>query len=159
LYLYGFEADMSLRGMFENTGCIELDNLQVRMLNPQPNYHPPMGQVNEQMFQVAARNLRYISEHGIVGVVERMPELIETLERDEGWDPSMMVRENVTAGRPEAKSLDEATLGIVRQHNRFDLRLHELAVQLFDARLASSRAADARADSNGPDQLETSHAD
>ena len=159
LYRYGFEDHMSLRGMFENTRCIELDNLQVRMLNPQPAYNPPMGEVDEHMFQVAAENLKYIASHGIVGVVERMPELLEVLQRDEGWDPSKMVRANVTTDRPEADSLDEATLDIVRKHNRFDTKLYDLAAQLFEARLMSSRAAqDVEVSSNDSDPLETSHA-
>lgn len=144
LYRFGFEPHMSLREMYKNTGCIELDNLQVRMLNPQPEFNPPMGTVNQEMLEIAEANLQFIADHGVVGVVERMPELLSVFERDEGWDPTKMTRSNATSHRPAAESLDAETLDIIAESNRYDLRLYELACKLFEDRftpLSSDAAA------------------
>ncbi len=141
LYRYGFAPGMSLREMYQHTKCVELDNLQVRMMNAQPAHHPLMGTVDESMLATAEKNLRYIANHGVVAVVERMPELLEVLERDEGWNASMMTRSNVTEKRPGAESLDSVTLEIIRESNQYDLRLHDLAVRLFEDRLAQSRSS------------------
>jgi hypothetical protein len=140
LYRYGFEPQMSLRELYEKTRCVELDNLQVRMMNPQPTHHPVMGSVDDRMMEIAERNLRYIADHGVVGVVEHMPELLEVLERDEGWDVSTMTRSNATARRPSAESLDPETLDIIVRSNQYDIRLHKLATELFQERLHRSRS-------------------
>ena len=136
LYRYGFSPDMSLRDMYEQTNCIELDNLQVRMLNWQPEYPPLKGSVDEAMFDVACENLWYIHDHGFVGVIERMPQFLRLLETELDWDASAMTRSNATKDRPAVDAIDPRAIELVREWNQFDLRLHELAEELFESRLA-----------------------
>lgn len=137
LYNHGFASGMSLKEMYENTACIELDNLQVRMLNEQPQTPLPFGSITREMLDTARQNLRFISENGHVGVIELTDQLTEVLAADYGWDPSKITRSNATQGRPTAESFDSETLEIVRANNELDAELHEYARELFGKRYES----------------------
>lgn len=136
LYDYGFVKGMSVIEMIEGTQCIEIDNVQVRMLNPQPEEPPAFGTVSEEMLETACHNLRAISKRGFVGVVERMGECLRLLQHRYGWNPAHITRANVTAKRPPVDAHDEASLAALREYNRYDMRLYAFAEELLSSEMA-----------------------
>lgn len=128
-YDYGFHENMSISELYGLGRFIELDNIQTRLLNPQPERQYPFGSIDESMFEVALKNLRSIQR---VGVVERMGDFLDVLRLSEGWSIERTPHENRTSDRPAAEAHDDRTLEIIREHNRWDALLYEEARRLFE---------------------------
>lgn len=128
-YNYGFHEGMSIKELYGLGRFIELDNIQTRLLNPQPTKQYPFGSIDEAMFEVALENLRTIQR---VGVVERMNDFLNVLRKGEGWSIEQTPHENRTSDRPSADAQDERTLELIKEHNRWDALLYEEARRLFE---------------------------
>lgn len=129
LYNHGFNDETTLEEFVESKRFIALDNIQTRLLNPQPKKHHPFGTVNEEMFEVAAGNLQRIER---VGIVERMDEFLGLLRIAEGWTIPVAPVKNRTENRPKADDQPEAILERIRELNRYDILLHEAARERFE---------------------------
>ncbi len=139
LHNHGFNMESTVAQAIERTNCVEFDNLQVRMLNPQPKHKViPFGQVTEEMLEVACNNLRCIHESGFVGVVEQMDAGLNELRRTFGWDPSKITRANVSENRPGVEWHDKTDIAAIRDLNQLDHVLYALAEELFCSRLSDS---------------------
>lgn len=138
LYDLGFTDETTLEEFLENKKFIALDNIQTRLLNPQPNKHHPFGSVDEQMFETAISNLDKIDR---VGIVERMSEFLEMLRIAEGWTIPEAPVQNRTADRPKANDQSEAILERICELNRYDIRLYQAARERFERDWAQCRAA------------------
>ncbi|MFI4914904.1 MAG: hypothetical protein ACIAS6_00175 [Phycisphaerales bacterium JB060] len=138
LHQHGFEEGMSIVEVINSSRCVEFDNLQVRMLNPQPEYPPAFGSVSEDMFEVACENLRYIHQHGVVGIIEQLDDCLKVLQRRYGWEPSKITQANVTKSRPPVEAHDDASLNAIRELNRYDEQLYALAKEMLGAQLVGS---------------------
>lgn len=139
-YRFGFTEDTTIAELYGMGRFIELDNIQTRLLNPQPEHQYPFGTVDEAMFEIALENLRRIQR---VGVVDRMDDFLEVLRRCEGWSIKTTPHENRTSNRPAAEAHDEDTLELIREHNRWDALLYQEACRLFEKDWAESTGQDA----------------
>lgn len=132
LYRTGFTADVSLRELLEQRGCIELDNFQVRALNRDADARPRFGEVDEAMLASARANL---DQFDAVGLTERFDEFAGLVERRYGWWVGSYTSARVAPGRPAADDLDGETRRAIERQNELDLALYGDAIRLFEQRL------------------------
>ncbi|NRA56847.1 MAG: sulfotransferase family 2 domain-containing protein [Phycisphaerales bacterium] len=138
LYKHGFTDDTTLSDFVHHGRNIELDNIQTRLLNPQPEKQYPFGSVDQSMLDIALENLEKIDR---VGIVERMGDFLELLRQAEGWTIETEFHENRTADRPRVHDHDESVLERIRELNRFDIALHEAARKRFEREWTECLAA------------------
>ena len=137
MWEHGFHEQMTLREFLEQGKCIELDNFQTRILNPEPDEYLPFGCVTEEARHSALRNL---DRFAAIGLTERFDESLEILRHRFGWQDVSYVPLNVTGDRPRLAEIEPETLDLVREVNRHDLALHERAKELFAAQFAAAAA-------------------
>lgn len=138
LYKHGFTDETTLAEFVGQARHIELDNIQTRLLNPQPDKQYPFGSVNEDMFETAMKNLESIER---VGTVERMNDFLELLRCAEGWIIPEAPLQNRTADRPKADDQPEEIIERIRELNRFDALLYEAARDRFERDWAQCQTA------------------
>ncbi|MDT8445012.1 MAG: sulfotransferase family 2 domain-containing protein [Desulfuromonadales bacterium] len=78
----------------------------------------------ERALEMAMYNLT--SQYDLVGVLEKYEDFIDKLRKISGLKVAYPKRRfNVTHGRPQLDSLDEATIEIIKQFNQLDISLYE----------------------------------
>lgn len=136
-YLHDLVAGgrMSLRDYVERRASIELDNDQTRYFVEQPRPTDRFVPITPDLLERAKRNL----ERGfaVVGLAERFDESLVLMQGAFGWLDVTYERRNVTEDRPGRHQIDDATLAVIRDVNRFDAELYEFAVRLFERRVES----------------------
>jgi hypothetical protein len=122
---------MSLQEYAEKRACVEVDNDQVRWLCARPHSAVPIGKVNREMVDEAKWNLE--NSISVLGLVERFEESLRCFARAFGWtDVSYEGRKNVTPDRPPLDEIPSYAIETIRQVNRYDVELFELARALFE---------------------------
>ncbi|MFG0283442.1 MAG: sulfotransferase family 2 domain-containing protein [Phycisphaerales bacterium JB039] len=135
MYEQVVKGGVTLHEYVEMLLSVEVDNGQVRALNPEMLWDVPNGQVRRPMLEDAKRNL----EHGFAsfGLTERFDESLILFQRALGWrDMDLRYRrQNVTASRPKPAEVERRTLDLIREINQYDIELYEFAVDLFAERV------------------------
>lgn len=103
------------------------DNLQARMLCGLPD--PLRRPADDELLEAALRNLRRFE---LVGITERFAETLEGLERLLGLPVLNERHENVTGGGLPPELELPLDLDAVRERNRLDITLYELALHELD---------------------------
>lgn len=137
-YKLGFTDETTIEEFVFEGPYIQLDNIQTRLLNPQPETQYPFGSIDEKMFETALANLGSIHR---VGVVERMEDFMELLRMAEGWSIPHVPMQNRTADRPESERHSEAVIERIKELNRFDIRLYQAACERFECDWAQCQSA------------------
>ncbi len=135
-YLYDAVHSMSLREYVETSGggiSLEMDNGQVRSIAGAPHHLVEAGECSREMLDMAKRNLAL--RFDAVGILERFDESLLVFRRAFDWRIPLYIRRNVTKDRPSVREIDDQTLAIIEEHNRYDLELYRFAVELFDSRI------------------------
>jgi hypothetical protein len=102
---------------------IAADNLMVR--NIAGSATAPFGQCSEALYEQALRN---VDQHfAALLVCEDMARSVSVLSRIIERDLPAVGRENANPRRPALEGIEPAVIARIRDLNRFDLRLHELA--------------------------------
>ncbi len=124
------EGGWTLEDLIER-GRPEIDNPQVRWLNPMPRERIPFGGVTPEMLEHAKRVIR---ERYIFGLAERVDESLVMFRRHFGWTDVSYSR-SMLAQRPLAEGIAPQTAARLREINRFDTELHRYAAELFEERV------------------------
>src|SRR5690606_23172592 len=126
LYYYIFQSDehylynrvvrggVGLEEFLEKIITSESDNGQVRVLNPEPLWTFPKGQVRRPMLEDAKRNL----EQGFIafGLTECFDESLMLFKRTLGWSEDMRyLRTNVTKQRPSRGATPPEVVELIRK--------------------------------------------
>ena len=87
--------------------------------------------VTPETCELAKSNLeKYFS---VVGITERFKETLALLKLRFGWKLAFYTTFNRTRKRPEKKQVQQATLDLIREYNKFDIELYEHGKKLFQA--------------------------
>ncbi len=135
-YLYPkvFGGGMSLKEYALRRACIEVDNDQVRWLCARPHRAVPIGKVTREMLEEAKWNLA--NSITVLGLVERFDDSLRCMGAAFGWrDLSYPERKNVTPDRPPLTEVPQDAIDAIREVNRFDVELYELATALFEEQM------------------------
>lgn len=119
-----------------------IDNAQVRYLAGDHGVIDarPRESCDEAMLDKAVNRLRNEIDHFIVQ--NRFDEGMIVLAHELGWKNLLYNKSNVTRKRSKLDGIDQNTIARIRELNRFDARLYEIAQELFEER--AHRVAQAR---------------
>jgi len=109
-------------------GLVEMDNGQTRRLAGEMNL--PCGRVTHELFERAKTNLA--RNFAVVGLTERFEESLILLQRAFGWPLDRFTLRNVGGNRLRRDQVDDETLNVIQDCNRYDLDLYRFATGLFE---------------------------
>lgn len=108
------------------------DNLQTRNLaDPQGNKHESI----EELFQIGKKHLMELID--FVFISEGFDQSLVFFQKKLGWKNVVALNANVTIDRPSVESLDSNVVDVIKEINRFDLKLYEFAKEKHAAILVS----------------------
>lgn len=113
----------------------EADNDQVRWLMSTPRWTVPNGALTREMLEQAVWNLT--NAFAVVGLAERFDDTVRCVCAAFGWEPPAVPLERLNAARsrPAREAIPAATLGAIRERNRYDLELYDVARALFEEQM------------------------
>ncbi len=120
----------TLRDMVDRIVTTELDNDQVRWMNPGPHERVGLGAVTPEMLHHAKQMLE--RHFTIVGVAERFHESLVLMQCRFGWLNVAYRRQNAGASRPRIHEVPSDVIDLIRQRQRFDLEFYEFANRWLD---------------------------
>ncbi len=119
--------ELGLAGFVQERVSKALDNGQLRYLSGVED--TPFGACTEEMFEAALAHLeqRFVA----VGLVEAFDDSILLMRRALGWRMPVYMPLNVSKHRVADEKVSPETFALLREYNRFDLRLYDYARQRF----------------------------
>jgi hypothetical protein len=106
------------------------DNVQCKIIAG-AEYHAPG---TKEIMETAKEHMnRHFS---VIGLSERLEESLALMKLRFGWQLKSYSAFNVTRARPKKRDLSQSTLDLIRERNKYDLELYQLAVQRFESDLA-----------------------
>lgn len=119
--------EKGLAGFVKDGAFKHVDNAQLRYLAASQD--APFGACTEEMFEAALAHLeqRFVA----VGLVEAFDDSILFMRRALGWRLPVYRSINVSKHRLQDDELTDELLALLREQNRFDLRLYDYARQRF----------------------------
>lgn len=119
----------SLREFLEGKFVANFDNIAVRFLSG--NHHLPFGEINQSHFENAKKNL--MDSKMVFGITERFDESVLLFKRVLNWKSPWYKKQNESV--KHSSVIDERTMQIIQETNRFDLQLYEFACNVFQERI------------------------
>jgi hypothetical protein len=135
-YLYNrvTSANWTLHDYVRNQTTIELDNDQVRCLNPVALRTVAFGKLTRAMLDDARAAIAH--EDTIFGLSEFFDETLLIYGRALGWSDMRYLGRGMRSVTPQAPSIPGETLDLIRETSALDIELYEFARALFEQRLA-----------------------
>lgn len=128
------EKGWTLRDMVDRIVTTELDNDQVRWLNPGPHERVGLGKVSHAMLD---RAKQILGEHfAVVGVAERFHESLVLMQCRFGWLNVAYERKNAGTSRPALHEVPPDVLDLIRERQVYDLELYAHANRWLDDAIA-----------------------
>jgi Sulfotransferase family len=128
---------MSLREFVTSRASIELDNHQVRQISGQTSV--AVGECSRALLDRARENLE--AHFAVIGLTERFDESMVLMKRTFDWSFLVYDRLNVARDRTARQSVPPEMAAVIRDVNRWDVELYELARRRVEAAIAAQGAA------------------
>lgn len=87
------------------------------------------GKVSGDSLEIAKRRLK--EDFLAFGLSEHFDASLLLLSKALGWSWRYYTRQNVSANYDKAKALNDDTLALIKEHNRYDLELYDFAKEVF----------------------------
>lgn len=132
-------AGQSLPRIFESKRKL-LDNHQTRILS---GHDPDFGGCTADMLWEAVENIE--RDVAFVGIMERFAESTARLGEIFGWRTTSGEKINVNPQRRDAGKFAASEIGLIEDHNRYDIMLYRWVVRRYfeDSSRATASAAEA----------------
>jgi len=112
-----------------------LENGQSKFIS---GLNPPLGASTRELYETALANMK--DHFACVGLTERFDESLVLFKQKLDWRiPLFYTRANVTREHPARTRLSAGVLAVIRERNRFDVKLYKRVRRMFEREVAGQR--------------------